>query len=466
MNRAHASRYPLAAAALLCASAAAFADGPEFEPDRVFVRLQPGISITAINQTYGTTVNPGQSIPSRGMYLLDLPPGASESTYVSLLQNDSRIASADFNFYVVDEDPNGTTRRMYLSVPRDWYDQDAVPGIIGLPAAFGQSRGGGVVVAVIDTGVDASHPLLAGSISPKGYNFLTNSTTTLDVQQNVDTNQNGEFDQLFGHGTLVAGLVLRVAPDARIMPIVAMDSDGYATIFRLAQGLYHALDNGAHVANVSMGMESDPPLLRDVIADVESQGLIVVASAGNRANSNPDYPAGTSSLGTLAIAATTDSDIRAEFSNYGAWVSLTAPGVDVVSTVPGGGFGVASGTSLSAPLVAGAAAAVRAICPIIPAAQIDGILQTRAASINAQNPGFAGQLGSGRLNVAAAVGVIGGTLPCDCDLNNDGRVSKDDLYRMTITPVDANGDGIANQTDMRDLVRWLRRTERANLQAR
>ncbi|MFY7895398.1 MAG: S8 family serine peptidase, partial [Phycisphaerales bacterium] len=274
-------------------------------------------------------MNPGQSIPSRGMYLLDLPAGASESTFVSQLQSDSRIASADFNFYVIDEDPNGTTRRMYLSVPRWWYDQDAVPGIIAAPDAWVQSRGAGIVVAVIDTGVDATHPLLARSVVPRGFNFLTNTTNTLDVAQNVDTNGNGEIDQLFGHGTLVAGLVLRVAPDARIMPIVAMDSDGYATIFRLAQGLYHALDNGAHIANVSMGMEADPPLLRDVIADVELQGLIVVASAGNRANSNPDYPAGTSSLGTLAVAATTDNDVRAEFSNYGPWVSLSAPGVDV-----------------------------------------------------------------------------------------------------------------------------------------
>jgi subtilisin family serine protease len=250
------------------------------------------------------------------------------------------------------------------------------------------------------------------------------------------------------------------------MPIVAMDSDGYATIFRLAQGLYHALDNGAHIANVSMGMEADPPLLRDVIADVESQGLIVVASAGNRANSNPDYPAGTSSLGTLAVAATTDNDVRAEFSNYGPWVSLSAPGVDVVSTVPGGGYGVASGTSLSAPLVAGAAASVRAICPLIPASQVDAIIRSRSVSINAQNPSYVNQLGSGRLNVAMAVGAVGAPLACDCDLNNDGLVTKEDLYRMVANPVDANGDGVANAIDARDLVRWMRRTERTTLQAR
>jgi subtilisin family serine protease len=466
MNRTALRLGLFAGSALMGVTVPAFADGPEFEPDRVFVRLQPGASIAAVNQIYGTTVNPGQSIPSRGMYLLDLPPGASESTFVSLLQNDSRIASADFNFYVIDEDPNGTTRRMYLSVPRWWYDQDAVPGIIAAPDAWVQSRGAGIVVAVIDTGVDSTHPLLARSVVPRGFNFLTNTANTLDVAQNVDTNGNGEIDQLFGHGTLVAGLVLRVAPDARIMPIVAMDSDGYATIFRLAQGLYHALDNGAHIANVSMGMEADPPLLRDVIADVESQGLIVVASAGNRANSNPDFPAGTSSLGTLAVAATTDNDVRAEFSNYGPWVSLSAPGVDVVSTVPGGGYGVASGTSLSAPLVAGAAASVRAICPLIPASQVDAIIRSRSVSINAQNPSYVNQLGSGRLNVAMAVGAVGAPLACDCDLNNDGLVTKEDLYRMVANPVDANGDGVANAIDTRDLVRWMRRTERTTLQAR
>jgi subtilisin family serine protease len=462
-RRSHA--FLLAAAACGTAASVALADGPEFEPDRVFVHLQPGASIAAINQTYGTSVNPGHAIPSRGMYLLDLPAGASESTFVALLQNDVRIARADFNFYVIDEDPNGTTRRMYLSVPRFLYDTDATPSIIGVPQSWSQSTGRGVTVAVIDTGVDAAHPLLAGAVAP-GFNFITGSTNTLNVIQSVDTNQNGEFDQLFGHGTIVAGLVLRVAPDARIMPIVAMDSDGYATIFRLAQALYHALDNGAHVANVSMGMEADPQLLRDVIADVESQGLIVVASAGNRANSNPDFPAGTSGLGTLAIAATSDDDVRAEFSNYGPWVSLSAPGVDVVSTVPGGGYGTASGTSLSAPLVAGAAAAIRSICPILPAAQVDAIVRGRATNIDAVNPGFAGQLGTGRLQVAAAVGATGGTLPCDCDRNDDGRVTKEDLYRVSVSPVDANGDGAANAQDVRDLARWLRRAESVTLQAR
>jgi subtilisin family serine protease len=304
--------------------------------------------------------------------------------------------------------------------------------------------------------------VLAGRVL-SGFNFLTNATNTAETLQNVDTSANGEFDELYGHGTLVAGIVARLAPAAHILPITVMDSDGMATIFRLSQGLYYALDSGAQVANVSMGMEFDPQLLREVIAEVESAGLMVVASAGNRANSNPDYPAGASNVGLLAVTATTDADVRAEFSNYGTWVSLSAPGVDVVGPVPGGGYGIASGTSLSAPMVAAGAALVRSICPLISNAQVDAILRERATPIDGLNPGYVGQLGSGRLSLAASVGVGAATLFCDCDRNNDRRVTFRDLYLMHTQMVDANGDGVANSQDVADLRNWLRARETRQL---
>lgn len=443
----------------------ALADEPMFEPDRVFVRLQPGASITSVNATYGTTLRPGDSIPSRGMYLLDLPDGASESTFVDLLAADPRVQRVDFNFYAIDGNPGGTTRRMYLSVPQTDYQNDGAPGVVGVPAAWTQSIGSGVTVAVLDTGVDSFHPVLAGRVR-SGFNFLTNTSNTLESLQNVDTSNNGEFDELYGHGTFIAGLVTRIAPDVRVLPVTVMDSDGMATIFRLSQGLYYALDQGAQVANVSMGMETDPQLLRDVIAEVESAGLIVVASAGNRANSNPDYPAGASNLGLLAVAATTDADGRAEFSNYGPWVSISAPGVNVVGPVPGGGYGIASGTSLSAPMAAAGAALVRSICPLISNSQVDAILRARATPIDGLNPGFEGQLGTGRLNVAAAVGVGAPPLSCDCDRDNDRRVTMRDAYLLAHAPVDANGDGVANAQDAIELKNWLRRDEPRRLMFR
>ncbi len=456
----------LPACASLALGAPAFADEPVFEPDRVFVRLAPGADIAAINATYGTSLRAGDSIPSRGLYLLDLPDGASESTYVHLLAADPRILSADFNFYTSDEGLGGTTRRMYLSVPPLDYDNDPTPGVIGAPSATEQSTGLRTKVAVLDTGVDATHVRLAGRIAPGGFNFVSNSANTLESLQNVDTSGNGEFDELYGHGTFVAGLITRVAPQTTILPITVMDSDGMGTIFRISQGLYHALDQSAAVANVSMGMEADPQLLREVIADVESQGLIVVASAGNRANSNPDYPAGASGPMLLAVAATTTADGRAEFSNYGPWVSLSAPGVDIVGPVPGGGYGVASGTSLSAPLVSAAAAMVRSICPLVSGEQVNAIVRSRATPIDAINPGFEGQLGSGRLNVAAAVGVGAPALPCDCDRNNDRSVTLADYYLLLQQPSDVNGDGVVNSQDTRDLRNWLRRKESHQLIAR
>ncbi len=451
------------AAVLLAASTQARADEPLFEPDRVFVRLAPGISIAAIHATYGTTVQPGQEIPSRRMFLLDVPSGVSESSLIDQLAFDARVERVDFNFYLEDANPEGSTRRMYLGSTFTEFQNDAAPGIIGVPTSFSQSRGAGTLIAILDTGVDSTHPLLASSIAPGGFNFITQSTLTLDVAQGVDTNQNGEIDQMFGHGTMIAGLALRVAPDARILPIVVLDSDGYSTIFRVAQGLYHALDNGATVANLSMGMEANPQLLREVIADVENQGLAVVASAGNRSTATPDFPAGTSPLGTLAVASLDDAGVRADFSNYGSWVSLSAPGVGIVSTVPGGGYGIASGTSLSAPLVSGALAAVASICPLISPQELDQIVRSRTVPVNAQNPSYIGQLGSGQLHVARAVGAQAGELACDCDTNNDLRITLADLHQQVAQPKDLDASGAASNTDTRALAAWIRRTERSAL---
>jgi subtilisin family serine protease len=450
---------------LLLASVASVssADEPLFEPGRVFVRLQPGASIAAINATYGTIVQPGQAVPSRQMYLLTVPSGTSESGLIDQLALDPRVLRADFNFYLEDANPEGSTRRMYLGSTFADYVNDAAPGIIGVPASFSQSRGAGTRIAILDTGVDSTHPLLSSRIAPGGFNFIAQSSSTLDVAQGVDTNENGEIDQMFGHGTMVAGLALRVAPDAKVLPIVVLDSDGYSTIFRVAQGLYHALDAGATVANVSMGMEVDPPLLRETIADVESQGLAVVASAGNRSTSNPDFPAGTSALGTLAVASVDDAGVRADFSNYGSWVSLTAPGVGIVSTVPGGGFGIASGTSLSAPLVSGAVAAVAAICPLVSPQALDAIVRSRATPNTSQNPSYIGQLGSGVLSVSRAVGAQGGELSCDCDTNNDLRITLADLHTQATQPKDLNADGVADAADTTSFAAWLRRTEKRGL---
>jgi subtilisin family serine protease len=446
------------AAAVLTASAgiAAHADGPEFEPGVVLVRLSPGSLVSDINNDFGTSLLPGNAVPSRDIYLLSLPAGESESTYVGLLSDDPRIVSADFNYYSSDINPAGSTRRMYLSVRREEYDADPVPAALALPDALKASQGAGVVIAVLDTGIDRTHPLLAGRVAPGGFNFLSNSTDTSDLPAGLDTDQDGLPDELAGHGTIVSGLALRVAPGARLLPIKVMDSDGYSTAFRLAQGVYHAIDLRAGVINISMGMTADTPVLREAINAASRAGVIVVAAAGNADTSAPDFPAGYASALVLAVAATDSSGSRAAFSNYGEWISLAAPGLNLVSTTPGGGFGLASGTSLSAPLVAGTAALVRALCPLAsPKTAVTHVL-SRGLPIDALNPGYEGLLGAGSVHAGRALGRSGTpALPCDCDRNDDLRIDLTDVRLLTRNPSDVNDDGYANLADADDLKRWL-----------
>jgi subtilisin family serine protease len=144
-------------------------------------------------------------------------------------------------------------------------------------------------------------------------------------------------------------------------------------------------------------------------------------------------------------------------------VSLTAPGVGIVSTVPGGGYGIASGTSLSAPLVSGALAAVAAICPLVSPQELDQIVRSRTVHVNAQNPSYAGQLGSGKLHVARAVGAQAGELACDCDTNNDLRITLADLHQQATLPKDLDASGVTTVADTLALASWIRRTERSAL---
>jgi subtilisin family serine protease len=239
-----------------------------------------------------------------------------------------------------------------------------------------------------------------------------------------------------------------------------LDSFGDTTVFRVAQGLYWAMDQGATVINVSLGTLADPALLRDAMNEAEARGVVIVAAAGNDSTSSPPRsPASLRSLGALSVASTDALGVRSDFSNYGTWIAISAPGQGAIGPVPGGGYGSADGTSFASPLVAGVVALLRAECPLLsPQALRDQIAQT-AQSINAQNPSYLGQLGAGWVRADAALGVGQGPLDCRCDRDNNGRVNVEDLYLQIAQPGDLNGDGVADELDAIDLEALLRRHE-------
>jgi len=160
----------------------------------------------------------------------------------------------------------------------------------------------------------------------------------------------------FGHGTMTSGLVHLVAPKAKILPLKAFSSNGTGNLSNIVAALYYAVKNKANVVNMSFDLSYASPALSQAISYANKAGVVLVAAAGNENTSARVYPASISGS-VVGIASTTNWDTRSSFSNYGTVdVWIAGPGENIISTYPGGTYGSESGTSFSAPLVAGTVA--------------------------------------------------------------------------------------------------------------
>jgi subtilisin family serine protease len=232
-----------------------------------------------------------------------------------------------------------------------------------------------VVVAVLDTGIDATHPAFAGRLVP-GYDFVSDDN---------DPSEEGALRQnpVYGHGTHVAGIVALTAPDVKIMPIRVLDRDGSGELWRVTAAILWAANHGADVVNISFGYNEQPLLLKNLLhnCDVPPAGtqtfpelnnnkLVVIAGAGNGGNGTEVYPAGFRIDPQLGVGASTRTDNLAWFSTMSVgrsggdrFIRAVAPGEDIISALPGGRYGSWSGTSMAAPIAAGVAALVKAKFP-------------------------------------------------------------------------------------------------------
>jgi thermitase len=212
----------------------------------------------------------------------------------------------------------------------------------------------------------------------------------------------------------VAGLLALAAPMAALMPVRTLNSAGVGTVWAQMQGLRYAAAHGADVVNLSYSFRTRSRALEEVLAEVTCAnaamsdcraslrpGMVVIAAAGNSGSSVAEYPAAVSLPAVLAVGASTEAGRLADFSTYGAWVKVAAPGERVLSTIPGGGYATWSGTSMAAPLAAGVVALVWAVRPGLPAAHVVARVTTTAG-------GLEGAVRR-RVDAASAVGRAGGT---------------------------------------------------------
>ncbi|AXL91284.1 type VII secretion-associated serine protease mycosin [Streptomyces sp. CB09001] len=265
---------------------------------------------------------------------------------------------------------------------------------VNLDELWAQTKGKGVQVAVIDTGVDVKHPQLTDAVdASKGRNYLPEKN---DKGEKIDRgNAHGTTDTV-GHGTRVAGIIaarpakgtgfVGLAPAATIIPIKQNDAEGNGTADTLATSIRHAVDAGADVINISQDTAKavkPASTLESAVDYALDKEVVIVASAGNDGLGGKDkttYPA--SYEGVLAVASSDRNNERASFSQAGEFVGVAAPGVDMISTVPGGGHCSDNGTSFSAPYVAAVAALLKSAYPKWTAEQIVAqIEQTAERSI-------------------------------------------------------------------------------------
>ncbi len=292
--------------------------------------------------------------------------------------------------------------------------------IINLQAAQSVGHTGNGVVAVIDTGVDPTHPVLQGVLL-SGHDFTRNqdgASELADVNQSTMAVVNGAapaqvnqstmavvndqgsstFSQSqyadFGHGTMVAGVIHLVAPTAQIMPLKAFRADGTGSLSDVLRAIYYASQNGAQVLNMSFDFTSYSQELANATNYAVRKGAVCIASVGNDGQNMVVYPAGLSSV--IGVASTANDDTLSSFSNYGqppVW--LGAPGEGIITTYPYGTYAAGWGTSFSTPFVSGTVALLRGVDT--------SLNQTSAAQAVSHAVYISPALGYGRLDISQAI---------------------------------------------------------------
>ena len=336
----------------------------------VKVRSGSGCTIAQLAASYQLTVDDG-GLASRSIYrahsnqpqyqtdaasLKKLVDRMRGDQCVAYVETDNALTLSDEQFH------SWTPDGLESSTAAEWASQPA-RALLQLDQAHLRSTGTGITVAILDTGVDAQQEVLAGQVLA-GYDYIDDDADSSDstgAAGPVDTDRDGRYDEAIGHGTFVAGMVAMVAPDAQILPLRALDSDGVGTVFSVAEALFDAVAAGAQVINLSFGTAAkvDSPVLRQALEAVKRAKIIVVAAAGNDATTAPQYPASVSEVFSVGATDISGSSLT-DFSNRGPWVDVATIGTDLVGPQPGGHYARWSGTSLSTPLVSGQLALVLA----------------------------------------------------------------------------------------------------------
>lgn len=422
---------------------------PQYAEGRLLVQPRAGLSNDEFRKILRKSgASPRREIKPINLHVVNVPPQAedavaqalSRSPHVVFAEKDRAVELTA----ITPDDPR---------YPDAWH----LP-MMELPSAWETSTGNGTVVAVLDTGVDSSHPDLFANLIT-GTNAVDGYSDTSDIH---------------GHGTRVSGVVAAtsnnatgvasIAWDSVVMPIrVTNSSDGVAYFSDIANGLVWAADHGADVANISYDVTASSSV-NSAAQYMMGKGGVVVVAAGN-SGSNPGY---SDSPYMISVSATDSSDTKTSWSSYGDYVDVAAPGAGIITTSKGGGYASVSGTSFASPATAAVAALIRSANPGLAPADIEAVLEQSAVDLGLE--GRDTFYGYGRVDAAAALqlasdstatdtqapfvqinspgegATVEGIVPVDVGASDDTGVVQVDLY--------ANGVLVGSDVDAPYAFSW------------
>jgi subtilisin family serine protease len=288
---------------------------------------------------------------------------AIKGTYTIITSDESDLEKLE-----QDEDVNTVETDIPVKMFTDTIDWGVKR--VGADSSWDSGTGSGVVVAVIDTGIQLNHPDLSTNVLT-GYDFVNNDENATDDN---------------GHGTHVAGIIastmngsgnVGTSYSAKLMPVKVLNESGYGYLSDVAKGIYYATDNGAQIINMSLGTSEDSDTLKTAVQYAANKGVLLVAAAGNDSGAPCAYPAAYSSV--VCVVATDQDNKLASFSNIGG--ELAAPGVSNYSTYINSAYATLSGTSMASPHVAGSAALLLSVCTDCSTSEVRTLLRESATDL-------------------------------------------------------------------------------------
>ncbi len=379
---------------------------PHFASDHILLRFRAGADSTVQGKLltrYGLSVK--SEIPQLGVKVVRVNPKALDAVVTALSHNPAvEFAEKDFVASASTTTPNDPLYPAGPTGSGQW-PHIAQRDNSAWDVAKGSSS---TIVAIVDSGIDTSHPDLAGK-TITGYNVLDGSSNTTDTS---------------GHGEAVAGTVspnsnngvgvAGVCWYCKLMPVKITDTTT-AAYSAMASGITWAVDHGAKVINVSYSGTTQSSALDSAVSYAVSHNIAVVGAAGNSGTSALSYPA--ASPGAVAVAASDASDNLMNYSNYGSWIQVAAPTSQITTLLinPTGtpyGYGGVGGTSISAPMVAGALALMNSYAPNATLSQLENALFSTTDPLTGKDQ--AGEVRSikyGRVNASRALSALGAPVP-------------------------------------------------------